>query len=190
MRKSLCLIAAALFLHGQRVAPAHRSPASDIGEPSATRRHEDCKPSGPIAVRFEREGGAGNTHLLRFSLRSLVDLESVEWNLRLPEGAALLAGTRSGSAATARGAETGGWASVVLPPGPYFEIQLETKTALTVPDASGNHVREIVRERATLSLGEPPPATNLAYVPDHRPGQVPGRPLEVEIVPSRIAEGR
>lgn len=190
MRKSLCLIAAALLLHGRMVAPTHRTPANDVDEPFATWRHEDCKPSGPVAVRFERKGGTGNSCVLRFSLRPLVDLESVEWNLRLPEGAALMAGAGSGSAATTMGAVTEGWASVVLPAGTYWEIHLETKAALTVLDANGDRVREIVRERATLSLGEPRPETHVMVVPGHQPGQVPSRPIEVEIVPSRIVEGR
>lgn len=196
MRKSLCLIAAALLLHGQLVAPTQRTHANGVDEPCATRRHGDCKPSGPVAVLFEHEGGSANPCVLRFSLRPLVDLESVEWNLRLPDGAALMAGTGSGSAATARGAVTEGWASVALPAGPSCEIQLETKAALTVLDANGERVREIVRERATLSLGEPPRATNatnvtnVTYVPSHQPGRVPGRPIAVEIVPSRIVEGR
>lgn len=190
MRKSLCLVAAALLLHGRVVAPAQRMPVDEADASWTAWRHEDCKPSGPVAVLFEREGGAGNLCILRFSLRPLVDMESVEWSLRLPDGAALLAGIASGGATTAKGAVTEGWATVLLPAGPYFEIHLETKAALTVLDARGERVRELVRERETLSLGVPPRAKHVMSVPGREPGQAPGRPIEVELVPSRSVGGR
>ncbi|MFT7464352.1 MAG: hypothetical protein ACI9EF_002707 [Pseudohongiellaceae bacterium] len=171
--------------------------AANAADPQSTSL--SCKPQGPIHVQLIDEGQAGGRLDLALSLRPLMDLTVLDWELELPQGAVLLEGNLGGSASTERGKETHGRVAILLPVdssfrqvtlvahGVFLAEDLDGRTGEGTVDGSAPAlIEEPVVVRSTLSWGEPEPDAPQTFTMDSRSGQLSA----AVIMPSSHKEGR
>ena len=167
--RSLLLACAALLPISAEHADLPSAPGA-----APLRADPSCKPSGPLAVELAVAGRRPDGALeLSFSIRPVLSMQAVEWELELPADGRLVEGAAFGSATTERDDRTSARAVVWIPRGDgRTEVRLRVSGRFEATDELGGRRDEAVEVVRAVSWGRHDPVGRVFSQRDPRSGAV------------------
>jgi len=179
---SMLVFAAAVVITAWSAAERPSVPAAAPAQVGITAQVElSCKPLGPVALQLDalsmdQSGGIP----LEFTLRPLLEMQSLDWRWELSPELVVLNGELDGEAATARGETSNGRVVLIEPPaGRYGKATLVVSGVFTGSDETGATFDEPFEFRRSVSWGEVPIPVEVVQSPDET-----GAMAEFAVVPS------
>jgi hypothetical protein len=177
MRRALALLA----LAAAAVLAALSAAAPDTPQAGRIGRSLPCgvaggKPLAPLEVTLEASPATGSVPV-SFTIRPLIEMQSVRWEWELSPGLVVVDGAMAGEAGGVRDAITDGRATVSVPWGGYGRATLRVSGTFLGRDAAGNTAPETVRVESAFTWGTAPAPTDEVLSPDLETGVL--RPVAV-----------
>jgi hypothetical protein len=151
----MLVLAAAVVVTAWSAAERPSVPATVAVE---ARVDSSCKPLGPVVLELDaRSMDTSGGIPLEFSLRPLLEMESLDWRWEVSPELTVLSGERDGTAATARGEASDGRLVVVEPAnGRYGKATLVVSGVFTGSDETGATFDEPFEFQRSVTWGQVP----------------------------------